>query len=50
MSREARVNYSCDECNNEFRLSIQGDTSDVPEDCPVNAYDEVLPIWREDNR
>lgn len=43
-----RKNYSCDVCDNECRLSLRGDSSDMPEDCPVDAYDDSQAEWELD--
>jgi hypothetical protein len=43
-----RIKYACYECDNECRLSIRGDSSDIPDDCPINAYDATPAVWELD--
>lgn len=40
-----RKKFTCMECDNECQLSFRGDSSDIPEDCPVDNFDDVYPKW-----
>jgi len=40
-----RIEFTCMECDNECRLSLRCDSSDTPEHCPINPYDETTPVW-----
>jgi len=44
-----RIKFICMECDNECQLSLRGDSIDIPEDCPIDSYDNVLPVWELDN-
>lgn len=43
-----RIEYACFECDNECRLSMRTDSTDIPIDCPVDAYDAHYPKWEKD--
>ena len=43
-----RIEYICFECDNECRLSMRGDSTNIPVDCPVDARDDCYPKWEED--
>ena len=40
-----RVEYICMECDNECELSLRGDSTDVPEECPIDCNDGKWPKW-----
>lgn len=36
-----RVYFNCTNCDNECRISIRDDTTDMPVDCPINPNDDT---------
>jgi len=44
-----RINFVCFECDNECRLSLRSDSSDIPKECPIDNNDDVAPEWEIDD-